>query len=63
MYPSGFIITLRESTLTVKEFKQPCWWKAVSLLWDTATQVSNFRREMCDKNINSIANDEKYVSG
>ena len=59
MYPLGSIITLGESTLTVKEFKQPCWWKAVSFLWDTATQVSNFRREMCDKNANLIANDEK----
>ena len=59
MYPLGFIITLRESTLTVKKFKQPCWWKAVSFLWDAATQVSNFRREMCDKNANLIANDEK----
>lgn len=54
MYHLGFIITLRESALTVKKFEQPCRWETIRLLRDTAAQVSNFRCEMYDKNMQCL---------
>lgn len=53
-YCLGFIITLRESALTVKKFEQPCGWETVRLLRDAATQVSIFRCEMYDKNMQHL---------